>query len=110
MPDKLTLLPMPREMHFTGTSVANTRELAIETRVDPSLPPQGYRLEIMPAKVLIAAADDAGAFHARQTLKQILRHETVPGLRIEDTPDFAVRGVMLDISRDKVPTMATLYG
>src|SRR5207342_333696 len=27
----------------------------------------------------------------------------------EDWPDFAVRGVMLDISRDKVPTMATLY-
>jgi hypothetical protein len=32
----------------------------------------------------------------------------VPQLSIEDWPDIAVRGVMLDISRDKVPTMATL--
>ncbi|MBX3395878.1 MAG: beta-N-acetylhexosaminidase [Phycisphaerae bacterium] len=29
-------------------------------------------------------------------------------VRIADWPDFAVRGVMLDISRDKVPTMQTL--
>ena len=29
-------------------------------------------------------------------------------MEIEDWPDFAVRGVMLDISRDKVPTMRTL--
>ncbi|HEV2293253.1 MAG TPA: beta-N-acetylhexosaminidase [Tepidisphaeraceae bacterium] len=29
---------------------------------------------------------------------------------IEDWPDFPVRGVMLDVSRDKVPTMATLFG
>lgn len=28
---------------------------------------------------------------------------------IEDWPDFAVRGVMLDISRDKVPTIQTLH-
>jgi hypothetical protein len=30
-------------------------------------------------------------------------------LRIEDWPDFPVRGFMLDISRDKVPTMRTLF-
>ena len=30
-------------------------------------------------------------------------------MRIEDWPDFPNRGVMLDISRDKVPTMATLF-
>ena len=33
----------------------------------------------------------------------------VPCLHIEDWPDFPTRGVMIDISRDKVPTMATLY-
>lgn len=30
-------------------------------------------------------------------------------MEIEDWPDFSVRGVMLDISRDKVPTMSTLF-
>ena len=34
----------------------------------------------------------------------------LPPCRIEDWPDFAARGVMLDISRDKVPTLATLTG
>jgi hypothetical protein len=33
----------------------------------------------------------------------------IPALTIEDSPDFAERGVMLDVSRDKVPTMATLF-
>jgi hypothetical protein len=31
-------------------------------------------------------------------------------LFVEDWPDFPARGVMLDISRDRVPTMATLFG
>jgi hypothetical protein len=33
----------------------------------------------------------------------------LPACRITDHPDFLVRGVMLDISRDKVPTMDTLF-
>ncbi|HRR33075.1 MAG TPA: family 20 glycosylhydrolase [Kiritimatiellia bacterium] len=33
----------------------------------------------------------------------------LPVCEIEDAPDFEARGVMLDISRDKVPTMATLF-
>ncbi|MDA1266038.1 MAG: family 20 glycosylhydrolase, partial [Planctomycetota bacterium] len=32
-----------------------------------------------------------------------------PGCVIEDHPDFAVRGVMLDISRDRVPITAALH-
>ena len=31
----------------------------------------------------------------------------LPVLKIQDQPNFARRGVMLDISRDKVPTLAT---
>ena len=33
----------------------------------------------------------------------------LPCLTISDWPDFPARGVMLDISRDKVPSMETLY-
>ncbi len=33
---------------------------------------------------------------------------SLPALRISDWPDFPNRGVMLDISRDRVPTMQTL--
>jgi hypothetical protein len=75
------------------------------------LPPQGYRLVITSQGITIDAADAAGAFYARTTLDQ-LRHGNTDGtlscLEIVDSPDFPVRGVMLDISRNKVPTMATL--
>jgi hexosaminidase len=73
---------------------------------------QGYDIEITPSAVRITAASPEAAFYAAQTLVQIFRQHgdgRVPCLEIEDRPDFRTRGVMLDISRDKVPTMATLF-
>jgi len=74
------------------------------------LPPQGYRLEIASDRLQLTAPDRAGMFYALMTLRQLLRQFPValPASVITDWPDFAVRGVMLDISRDKVPTMETL--
>ena len=45
------------------------------------------------------------------TLVQLLRHsgDSVPGLRIDDHPDYPARGIMLDISRDRVMSLETLY-
>jgi spore maturation protein CgeB len=45
------------------------------------------------------------------TFAQLLRQygALLPVLHIEDYPDFPARGVMLDVSRDKVPTMKTLF-
>jgi hexosaminidase len=74
--------------------------------------PEGYRLVITLAGMQIYAHDPAGAFYAIATLNQLLAQcETLdlPTVEIEDWPDFPVRGVMLDISRDKVPQMSTLY-
>jgi hypothetical protein len=74
------------------------------------LPAQAYRLRIDADGARIDAADDAGEFYARQTLAQLTDLDgSAPESDIEDWPDIAVRGVMLDVSRDKVPTMATLY-
>ncbi len=74
--------------------------------------PESYQLVISATGMVIQAADAAGAFHGAMTLRQILRQvapgTSLPGLRIDDAPDFPNRGVMLDISRDKVPTVATL--
>jgi hypothetical protein len=73
---------------------------------------QGYEIEIEPRGVHLTAASPEGAYWGAQTLAQILRqHPTgpLPCCQIEDRPDFRSRGVMLDVSRDKVPTMATLF-
>lgn len=71
----------------------------------------GYRLQIAADGVQIVAQTAAGLFYGLQTLRQIQQQsaEQLPYLLIDDAPDFVVRGFMLDISRDKVPTMATLY-
>ena len=80
----------------------------------PGLAPEGYRLVVRGDRVVIEAADAAGAFYAKATLEQLVRacapQRAIPAMTIEDAPDFPERGVMLDVSRDKVPTMATLRG
>lgn len=71
----------------------------------------GYHLSIHTQGIMIVGGNLAGAFYGVCTLSQLLQIHgaTLPLLEIVDYPDFAARGVMLDISRDKVPTMDTLY-
>lgn len=101
---------------LTAARGADPARLGVVIRVDPPLVgrPQGYRLTIAPRRITLLASDPAGAFYAAMTLRQIVRQTPRGGpiacLRIEDWPDFPHRGVMLDISRDKVPTMETLFG
>ena len=72
--------------------------------------PQGYCLRVARREVEIRAGDDAGLFYGALTFFQLVElcGGAPPCCRIEDEPDFPVRGVMLDISRDKVPAMQTL--
>jgi hypothetical protein len=105
------LLPMPRRMTIQPPAPDAPRDQQVTETVDPAVTrPQGYLIEADEQAIRLIAHDDAAMFYARQTLAQLHRQHgpTPPPLRIEDWPDFPVRGVMLDISRDKVPTMATL--
>ena len=70
---------------------------------DP-LPPQGYRIVTRDGASTVEAADAAGARYAERTLAQ----GPLPDGVIEDWPDVAVRGVMLDVSRCRVPSLDTL--
>lgn len=67
-----------------------------------------YELWIDEDAVNIKAAGSAGAFYAIQTLRQIFKHEQVPCLYIKDKPDFSYRGFYHDVTRGKVPTVATV--
>ena len=69
-----------------------------------------YRLSITSAHIRVEARDGAGFQYAGSTLGYlwVKYREDLPELKIDDSPAFARRGVMLDISRNKVPTMRTL--
>lgn len=73
---------------------------------------QGYRLDVAPEAIAIAGHDSGGLFYGLMTLRQLARAGRdagrLPCIAIEDWPDLAVRGAMLDVSRDRVPTMERL--
>lgn len=75
------------------------------------LPAEGYTLNIRKKDILIEYSQAPGAYYAVKTLTQIMVQygSELPGLSIEDAPDFPSRGVMLDIGRDKIPTMDSLF-
>jgi len=72
---------------------------------------QSYRIRITSNGVFADAHDHAGLFYAAITLTHLVRvsEGRLPVCQIDDAPDFPVRGFMLDISRDKVPTLPTLF-
>jgi hexosaminidase len=84
---------------------------------------QGYELTITPERIHVVASMPAGVFYAVCTLIQLLGVRSqesgvrgqesggrgqLPAVRISDWPDFPNRGVMLDVSRNRVPIMQTL--
>jgi hypothetical protein len=71
---------------------------------------QGYRLRVERGEPTITATDASGTFYAEATLAQLRRLHPggVPDVTIVDWPAIAHRGVMLDVSRDKVPTVESL--
>jgi hypothetical protein len=71
---------------------------------------EGYRLEITARGVTLEHHDEGGRLAGLTTLRQLLREygRRLPQLVIRDYPDFPRRGVMLDISRGRVPKLETL--
>ncbi|MGC9523530.1 MAG: glycoside hydrolase family 20 zincin-like fold domain-containing protein [Anaerolineae bacterium] len=97
-----------------ATSAAPGDDIALTLLVAPEAvgQPEGYRLRITPEGITIHGHDAAGVFYGVCTLKQLLRQtqgEDLPAVEIHDWPDFPARGIMLDVSRNKVPEMETVY-
>jgi hexosaminidase len=77
---------------------------------DTSIPLQGYRLELKPQSATLTYSNEEGLYYGLVTIKVLKQNyrNLIPCFQIEDFPDLEVRGAMLDISRDKVPTLETL--
>ena len=91
-----------------GDGYAHTGlELCINPEMDHA---QGYQLVIDADSIQIHGADAAGVYYGVCTLRQLTQQygQSLPRLTITDWPDFPARGVMLDVSRDKVPTLQTV--
>ena len=71
---------------------------------------QWYALSIRPTGIRLRASAEPGFRYGVLTLSQLMTagHPVIRAMDIEDWPDFPARGVLIDISLDKVPTMATL--
>lgn len=66
--------------------------------------PESYTLSVTPERIQIQATSGAGLFYGIQTLLQLSVSSdtgviTVSAVEVQDTPRFAYRGLMLDVSR-----------
>ncbi len=109
MPVTPLLLPTPHSCSWTGAwhAVVGTPRI----HQDPALPAEGYRVTIGAGGIDLFCGDPAGEHHGQATLAQLRLQSPAgvwPGCDITDHPVFATRGVMLDVSRDRIPTLGEL--
>jgi len=97
---------------------ASTREPAIELRLDRSaaISPRldtardAYRLAVRGKSIAIEAPTPHGLRYGLETLVQLVSPKgAIRSVEILDQPDFLDRGIMLDVSRGKVPSRQTLF-
>ncbi|MGO8764500.1 MAG: beta-N-acetylhexosaminidase [Limisphaerales bacterium] len=111
----MNLLPCPRSLKlFPGTFTFSRKAFPATIKIvqSDSAPnhPEGYTLAISKNGIEISFREPGGLRSASATLRQLLRQygRRLPCLKMQDWPDFSRRGVMLDISRGRVPKLETL--
>lgn len=83
-----------------GKGASNCIAFEICNSVEGITSPEGYRIEVTAEGVNAKATSGAGLFYAAQTLVQLAQDgKTIPACTIADEPEFAYRGLMLDVSR-----------
>jgi hypothetical protein len=111
----MNLIPYPRSIKvLQGHFLLPRRKplSAIKVVCNDSTPnhPECYALAISKTGIKISFRETGGLRAATATLRQLLREygRRLPCVKIRDWPDFSRRGVMLDISRGRVPKLETL--
>jgi hexosaminidase len=122
LPRDTTLLPVAARLQAAAEGAGVVLEavtgppdhprLAIRARRSNAAPDhaEGYALMIGAQGVVLHYRQAGGLRAGVATLRQLLREHgrRLPRLTIRDYPDFARRGVMLDVSRGRVPNLQTL--
>ncbi|WP_281980372.1 beta-N-acetylhexosaminidase [Tenacibaculum mesophilum] len=102
---------------FTGKHIIQTNRgnFKVCFEIDNSLPNiDAYELELKASEINLSAKNISALRYGKQTLNQLIsyakdKYNSLPTLKISDWADFEKRGYMLDISRNKVPKMESLY-
>lgn len=112
--DMPLLLPRPKRITFTGGTadpffLNSNRDQHIDFGVLPSRSCDAYRIQIDERGARADVTCAQSKWRSVSTLNQLVRfykpRGVMPAMVIEDWPSFPVRGLMLDISRDRIPTM-----
>ena len=97
----------PSEISLTHKKQHKNIVLQIDTTLSH---PEAYRLIITPQAICISGKKAAGIFYGIQTLEQLFfkengqsPHKNLPCLKIEDTPRYSYRALMLDPARHFIP-------
>lgn len=97
-----------QEIMQTSLKKEDVQEATIQLVYEKTKKEEEYELTITNKNIRIEASSDIGIYYGLQTLRQCKRQNSFLGCKIQDHPDLPVRGVMIDISRSKVPTLETL--
>lgn len=98
--------------HRPGPTLAFTLG-APAVELSPPAPPEGspeaYTITLSPGGIAASACTPVGLFRACTTLAQLLAAEPLPCGTLHDAPDRAIRGLMLDVSRNRTYSLSTLF-
>lgn len=70
-----------------------------------------YQIQIDDNGIKLIAKNLSGIFYSLETIKQLKAQSknSLPYCQIKDTPSIKTRGILLDIGRDKIPKLETLF-
>jgi hexosaminidase len=92
----------------TGLGFEEASKGSIQLLIDPSIQAkEGYSMEVTPSSILIRGQQAQGVFYGIQSLLQLVGEYPfedstvfgVPAVRIKDQPNYAYRGMHLDVCR-----------
>jgi len=95
---------------FIEVKIGGENKSTIKFIKDITLAKEGYRISVEENGISIFYSSENGAYYAVVTLKQIFiqANGKIRCLNLFDEPDLKIRGFMMDISRNKVPTVETI--
>lgn len=93
------------------SSFGDSGEYRIKLQYSSQIKSQDYELRLQNVGGELLFSDTLGLHYGIMTLKQIWDQsgDTLSEIVIQDGPDVKDRGVLVDISRDKIPTLETMF-